>query len=258
MAEKKWSFDAVVFDLDGVITQTAMVHAAAWKEMFDEYLRLREQRDGEPFKEFTHEGDYLPYVDGKPRYEGVKSFLESRGIHISYGDPSDSPDKETICGLGNRKNTKFQEVIKKTGVKVYPLAIAFIKDLKSNGIKVGVASSSKNCKLILETAGIEDLFETRVDGIISAELGLKGKPEPDIFITATHNLGSEPSRSIVVEDAVSGVQAGRKGQFLLTLGIARKNNEKELQENGADIVITSFEGVTTQRIEEWLTTKRNQ
>ena len=254
----KRSFDVVIFDLDGVITKTALVHAAAWKEMFDEYMRLREKRDKEPFREFTHEKDYLPYVDGKPRYKGVQSFLESRGIHIPFGEPADPPDKETVCGLGNKKNTKFKEVIKKTGVEIYEPVILFIKDLKAKGIRVGVASSSKNCQLILQTAKIEDLMETRVDGVVSAEIGLKGKPEADIFVTAAKNLGATPERAVVVEDAVSGVQAGRNGNFALVLGVARENNETELQENGADVVVTSFKGVTTEKVDEWIRQKTSR
>ena len=247
----KYSFKSVIFDLDGVITQTARVHAQAWKIVFDEYLRLREKRDGEPFREFTHEGDYLPYVDGKPRYKGVESFLESRGIKISYGEVSDPPEKETICGIGNRKNLKFREALKKEGAEVYKTSLPLIETLKKAGIKVGVASSSKNCKYILESAGLEKLFATRVDGVVSAELGLKGKPEGDIFVTAARNLKTEPSESVVVEDATSGVQAGRNGAFGLVLGVARKNNEDELLNNGADIVVRDLADIDIDWIESW-------
>ncbi len=249
---RSFHFDAVIFDLDGVVTQTAKVHAAAWKQMFDEYMRLREQRDGEVFKEFTYEHDYLTYVDGKPRYKGVASFLESRGINIPFGESDDGPDQETVCGLGNRKNGAFRQVLEGDGVEVYPAAVALIKDLKSKGLRIGVASSSKNCQFILQSAEIEDLFETRVDGVVSAEMGLKGKPEGDIFVTAAKNVGVTPDRAVVVEDAVSGVQAGKNGQFRLVIGVARENNEEDLKFNGADIVVTSFEGVTTSTIEEWI------
>lgn len=245
------SFEAVVFDLDGVVTKTALVHAAAWKQMFDEYLRTRESRDGESFKEFTHEADYLPYVDGKPRYKGVQSFLESRGVHIPYGDPSDSPDTETVCGLGNKKNAAFRQVLESQGVEVYTSTVELIKEFRANGIRIGVASSSKNCQHVLQSAGIEDLFETRVDGIVSAEMGLKGKPEADIFVVAAKNLGATPDKAIVVEDAVSGVQAGCNGKFALVIGIARENNKEELKENGADVVINDFEGINVQTIEKW-------
>ncbi len=247
----KYSFDSVIFDLDGVITQTARFHAGAWKATFDEYMRMREKRDKEPFREFTHDGDYLPYVDGKPRYKGVKSFLESRGINIPFGDPSDPPDKETACGLGNRKNAMFNEVLRKEGADVYSSSIELIKVLRESGIRVGLASSSKNCKTILESAGIEELFETRVDGVVSVEMGLKGKPEGDIFVTAAHNIGTIPPNSVVVEDATSGVQAGRNGGFGLVLGVARKNNETELLENGADIVVTDLADIDIEQIEEW-------
>ncbi len=248
-------FDAVIFDLDGVVTKTALVHASSWKEMFDEYLRLREKRDKEPFREFTHEKDYLPYVDGKPRYKGVQSFLESRGISIPFGDSNDPPGTETVCGLGNSKNTAFRKILEKQGVEVYPPAVALIKELRKKGIRIGVASSSKNCQFILQSAGIEDLFETRVDGVVSAQTGLKGKPEADIFVVAAKNVGAVPGRAIVVEDAVSGVQAGRNGQFALVLGVARENNEEELRQNGADIVVTDFEGVDTQMLQKWLKEK---
>lgn len=230
-------FDAVVFDLDGVITQTALVHSVAWKEMFDTYLRYREEKYGEFFREFSHQEDYLPYVDGKPRYKGVASFLESRGIDIPFGEPSDDVEMETACGLGNRKNVVFNDILDRDGVQLYESTVALIHELKKEGIRIGVASSSKNCKPVLESAGLLELFETRVDGVVSAELGLQGKPEPDIFTKACDNLGVEYSRSVIVEDAVSGVQAGRKGNFGLTLGIAREENVRELLINGADIVV---------------------
>ena len=234
---EKHNFQAVIFDLDGVITKTALVHSAAWQEMFNDYLRYRERAYGEIFKEFTHYDDYLPYVDGKPRYKGVASFLESRGITIPFGDPSDKTDRETICGLGNKKNEFFNDVLKRDGVEVYESTVALIRDLKKEGIRVGVASSSKNCRTVLERAGLSDLFETRVDGEVSAELGLKGKPEPDIFTTACDNIGVDYEQSVIVEDAVSGVEAGKRGNFGLVLGIAREDNNTELLRNGADIVV---------------------
>lgn len=245
-----YSFRVVIFDLDGVVTKTALVHAAAWKAAFDEYLRLRETRDKEPFNEFTHHNDYLPYVDGKPRYEGVKSFLESRGINIASGDPSDSSDTETVCGIGNKKNLKFREVLRTKGVEVYASTIKLIKELKSLKIRIGVASSSKNCKYILESAGIEELFETRVDGEVSVELGLKGKPAGDIFVRAAANLGAKPEESIVVEDATSGVAAGKNGGFGLVLGLARENNKLELLENGADFVVGDLSETSLEEIEQ--------
>jgi beta-phosphoglucomutase family hydrolase len=246
-----YPFDAVIFDLDGVITRTALVHSAAWKKMFDGYLREREANYGKPFREFTMKDDYLPYVDGKPRYKGVESFLESRGISIPFGDPSDGPEKETVCGIGNRKNIAFNEALKSDGVQVYDSTVELIHRLKNEGIRIGVASSSKNCKQVLEAAGLLDLFETRVDGEVSAELGLKGKPEPDIFTVAADNLGVTYDRAVVVEDAVSGVQAGRKGNFGLVLGIAREENEKELWLHGADIVVKDIGEIGFDGIVEW-------
>ncbi len=243
--------EAVIFDLDGVITKTALVHSAAWKQMFDSYLKERQGKNGGNFMEFSHEHDYLKYVDGKPRYEGVKSFLESRNISLPYGDPSDPPEKETICGIGNRKNIAFNEVLKKEGVEVYDSTVFLIRQLKEEGIHVGVASSSKNCRVVLEAAGLLDLFETRIDGEVSAELGLKGKPEPDIFTTAADRLGVTYDKAVVVEDAVSGVQAGKKGNFGLVLGIAREGNEKELLKNGADLVVNDIGEIGLFDLKEW-------
>lgn len=247
----KHLFDAVIFDLDGVITKTALVHSSAWKKMFDDYLMQRQVQHGEPFREFTHAGDYLPFVDGKPRYKGVQDFLASRGISIPFGDPSDTHDMETVCGLGNRKDFAFNEILKRDGVGVYESSVRLIHELKNAGIRVGVASSSKNCAPVLEAAGLLSLFETRVDGVVSAELGLKGKPEPDIFTTAAANLGVSYDRSVVVEDAVSGVQAGHKGGFGLVIGIAREENTAELMRNGADFVVEDLESVDIDRINVW-------
>ncbi len=244
-------FDAVIFDLDGVITQTALVHASAWKKTFDDYMKIREEKLGEPFREFTHQGDYLPFVDGKPRYKGVASFLESRGIDIPFGDPSDSPKLETVCGVGNRKNIMFNEVLDEQGVEVYNSSVEMLHKLKDAGIRIGVASSSKNCKPVLEKAGLLHFFETRVDGVVSAEIGLKGKPEPDIFTTACDNLGVEYHRSVVVEDAVSGVQAGRKGNFGLVLGVAREENTRELRIGGGDIVVEDLGEIGLEGINDW-------
>lgn len=246
-----YSFTTVIFDLDGVVTKTAKVHAAAWKNMFNEFLIKVEKEGGCTYKEFSYENDYLPFVDGKPRYKGVQSFLESRQIELPWGDPSDEPTLETICGLGNKKNIVFQEVLQKEGVEIYDSTIILIKDLKAHGIHVGVASSSKNCQYILEVAQMENNFETCVDGIVSAKLGLKGKPEGDIFVKAAENLGATPQESVIVEDAVSGVQAGKNGQFGLVIGLARENNDSELLKNGADVVLKDFKGILTKQIEEW-------
>ncbi|MES2431657.1 MAG: HAD-IA family hydrolase [Bacteroidota bacterium] len=251
------NFDAVIFDMDGVITQTAVVHSLAWKNMFDEYLHIREKQYNEPFKEFTHAEDYLPYVDGRPRYQGVDRFLRSRGIDIPFGHDTDEPGKETVCGLGNRKNEFFNKVLAEDGVALYDSTILLIKDLLAKGIKVGVATSSKNCVLILKKAGITDLFETRVDGVVSAEIGLKGKPEPDIFTTAADNLGVSYARSVVVEDAVSGVQAGAKGGFGLVLGVAREHNAHELRIHGADVVVEDLSEITINDINKFIAKKQD-
>lgn len=245
------NFDAVIFDLDGVITNTASLHSRAWKEMFDEFLRAHAQQTGTVFHEFTHEKDYLPYVDGKPRYQGVASFLESRGISLPFGDPGEDPGQETICQLGNRKNQLYNELVSTQGVDIYPSTVALLKELRSLGVPMGVASSSKNTLRILRVTGLEEYFQTRVDGVVSAELGLQGKPHPDIFTTACMNLGACRDRSIVVEDAISGVQAGRKGNFGLVLGVAREDNHRELLQNGADLVVDDLREVPLSRLVGW-------
>lgn len=244
------NFDAAIFDMDGVITKTAVVHSSAWKRTFDQYLRFRETKHREPFREFT-QADYLVFVDGRPRYRGVESFLHSRGIDLPFGDPKDEPETETVCGLGNRKNEFFHRVLAEDGVEVYDSTILLIRQMLERGAKVGVATSSKNCALVLEKAGLAGLFETRVDGVLSAELGLKGKPEPDIFAAACDNLGVRHHRALVVEDAVSGVQAGYRGRFGLVLGVARENNADALRCNGADVVVGDLSEISVEQIDSW-------
>ena len=251
-----FDFDAVIFDMDGVVTKTAVVHSLAWKKMFDEYLHYREKEHREPFIEFTHAHDYLSFVDGRPRYKGVETFLKSRGINIPIGRPEDEPSKETVCGLGNRKNEFFNKVLEEEGVGVYDSTIRLIEELLEKGVKVGVATSSKNCVLILEKAGITGLFETRVDGVVSAELGLHGKPAPDIFTTASDNLGVKYERAIVVEDAVSGVQAGARGNFGLVIGVARENNSHELKSNGADVVVEDLSEINADQLNRFMSSKQ--
>ncbi|HDN85777.1 MAG: trehalose-phosphatase [Candidatus Omnitrophota bacterium] len=240
-------FEAIVFDLDGVVTQTAHLHFQAWKQTFDEYLRFKEK---ENFKEFT-EKDYLEYVDGRPRYDGVKTFLSSRGIQISWGEPSDSSGEETICGLGNKKNAIFKNLLESKGAKKYPTTVELIKRLKERGVKIGVASSSKNCRAILNSTQIINLFDTYVDGIVSQQFSLKGKPEPDIFLLASKNLEASPSKTVVVEDANSGVEAGRNGGFGLVIGVARKNNKESLLNFGADIAVSDLKFIDIEWITEW-------
>lgn len=246
----KHKVQAVIFDLDGVITKTATVHSHAWKKMFDDYLRQRAKKENKPFREFTQE-DYLAFVDGKPRYDGVKSFLESRGIVLPYGSPVDTPDMETVCGLGNKKNDAFNEVLRNEGVEVYPSTVKLMEQLHAEDIRVGVASSSKNCEAVLNAAKLSHLVETRVDGVVSAEIGLKGKPAPDIFLTAAKNLNCDPHFSVVVEDAVSGVAAGKNGNFGLVIGIAREDNKPGLWSNGADMVVEELSEVSIDDIDRW-------
>ena len=252
------AFDAVIFDLDGVITKTALVHSAAWKKMFDDFLMDHSKKTGSSFVQFSHKDDYLPYVDGKPRYKGVADFLSSRGIDLPFGDVEDGNNKETVCGLGNRKNDAFNEVLRRDGVEVYPSTVELMKELRAKGYRVGVASSSKNCEGVLEAAGLAYLVETRVDGVVSAEMGLKGKPEADIFTTAAANLGCTVERSIVVEDAVSGVQAGRKGNFGLVLGIAREENTAELVSGGADFVVEDLSETSLGKLNQWFEHGQNE
>jgi len=244
------NIDAIIFDLDGVITKTAEVHSNAWKKMFDSYLRQKAEDEDTEFREFTS-SDYLTYVDGKPRYDGVKSFLDSRNIELPFGSPDDTTENVTVCGLGNRKNEAFNEVLKKDGVEVFPSTVKLMERLKGEGIRLGVASSSKNCEAVLKAANLSHLVETRVDGVVSAATGLNGKPAPDIFTTAAHNLNSDYSRSVVVEDASSGVAAGKNGNFGLVLGLARENNENALYENGADVVVKDIEDFDFEAIEKW-------
>jgi len=248
---KEYHFKAVIFDLDGVITKTAAVHAMAWKKMFDEYLKERAEKSESEFIEFDFNKDYLPYVDGKPRYDGVKDFLESRNIQLDYGTPNDNIEQETICGLGNRKNKAFNEVLERDGVQVFESTIELMHDLKKQNIKIGVASSSKNCRTVLKAAHLMDMVETIVDGTDSAKLGLKGKPQPDIFTTAADNLGVSYHEAVVVEDASSGVAAGKAGNFGLVLGLARENNTQELYKNGADIVVDDIDKIKIDGINEW-------
>ncbi|MBW2527025.1 MAG: HAD-IA family hydrolase [Deltaproteobacteria bacterium] len=244
------SFEAAIFDLDGVVTRTARVHSRAWKETFDAYLRVREERDGEPFEEFTHERDYRRYVDGKPRFEGVASFLAARGIALPRGTPEDSAAAETICGLGNRKNERVNELLAE-GIEPFPSTVALIEELRAAGVRIGVASSSENCQAMLEAAGVAHLFETRVDGRASAELGLRGKPAPDYFLTACERLRAVPERSVVVEDAVSGIRAGTRANFGLVLGIAREGNHGTLDAAGADRVVSDLAEIDAAALDDW-------
>ena len=239
-------FDAVLFDLDGVVTRTARIHAAAWKRLFDGYLEDRAAREGNaPFEPFDADGDYAEYVDGKPRYEGVASFLASRGIDLPHGAPSDGPGEETVCGLGNRKNRYFLEKLEEDGVEVFGSTVRLLRSLRHAGIRTAVVSSSANCAQVVEAAGLTTAFDARVDGVVSRRLELKGKPDPDIFLEAARRLGVVPRRAVVVEDAISGVEAGRRGGFGLVLGVARHGpgDAEALAGHGADVVVSDMEEV---------------
>jgi alpha,alpha-trehalase len=233
-------FDAVIFDLDGVVTKTARVHAAAWKRLFDEFLRQRAAREGSRFREFDAGDDYLRYVDGKPRYDGVHSFLESRGIYLPWGTPDDAGEAETVCGLGNRKNALLRAELEANGVEPYETTLDFIRRLRSRGFKTAIISSSRNCAAVLKAAGAADLFDAAVDGVESARIGIQGKPAPDIFVEAARRLGVEPARTVVVEDAICGVQAARAGGFGCVVGVNRLGDPARLAENGASVVVADL------------------
>lgn len=235
--------DAVIFDLDGVITKTADVHEVAWGEMFDHYLRERAGQDGTAFEPFTS-ADYGEYVDGKPRYDGVKSFLASRGIELPWGDPSDPPEHETVCGLGNRKNAEFTRIVEERGVEPYDSSVRFIDDLHRRGFRTALFSSSRNANAVLAAAGLGDLFDVRVEGQLTAELGLPGKPDPAVLLEATRRIGATPERTVVVEDAISGVEAGHRGGFGLVIGLDRLGQADALAASGADVVVPDLADVT--------------
>jgi alpha,alpha-trehalase len=229
--------DAVLFDLDGVVTRTATVHASAWKRMFDGYLRERQAEEGEDHSPFDADRDYRRYVDGKPRIKGVNHFLLARGIDLPEGDPEDPPDKETLWGLGNRKNQLFREALKERGVELYGCSVALLHRLRDAGYRTAVVTASKNCDLILAEAGIADLFDARVDGVEAERLELAGKPDADTFIEAAERLHCAPERCAVLEDAVAGVRAARRGRFGLVIGVDRDGQSRHLEEQGADVVL---------------------
>lgn len=234
-------YEALLVDLDGVVTKTAAVHAAAWKRLFDEFLERHAKRTGALFQPFDIDRDYRAYVDGRPRYEGVKSFLRSRKIELPHGTPEDGPDRETVCGLGNGKNQYFRRHLEEKGVGVYDDAVLLVRKARERGLKVAIVSSSKNCGPVLTAAGLTHLFEERVDGLEVAALGLRGKPAPDMFLEAARRLGVDPTKAVVLEDAVSGVEAGRSGGFGLVVGVDRGGHDAELRQHGADVVYSNLE-----------------
>jgi beta-phosphoglucomutase family hydrolase len=234
------TIEACLFDLDGVLTQTAKVHAAAWKEMFDTFLRTRAERTGEPFVPFDALEDYDEYVDGKPRYDGVRSFLASRGIALPEGDPGDPPSAETIAGLGNRKNELVLALIRRDGVEAYDGSVRYVHAVREAGLHCAVVSSSANCREVLAAVGIEDLFEVRIDGLVAEREHLKGKPAPDTFLAAGRALGVRPAQAAVFEDALAGVAAGKAGRFGFLVGVDRVGQAEALREHGADLVVSDL------------------
>ncbi|HWC86703.1 MAG TPA: beta-phosphoglucomutase family hydrolase [Solirubrobacteraceae bacterium] len=228
---------ACLFDLDGVLTQTAKVHAAAWKQMFDEYLHERAERTGEPFRAFDAVADYDAYVDGKPRYDGVRSFLQSRGIELPQGTPDDPPGAETVDGLGNRKNELVLALIHEQGVEAYEGSVRYVRAVRDAGYPRAVVSSSANCRDVLRAVGIEDLFDAIIDGVVAERDGLRGKPAPDTFLAGARALAVEPPHAAVFEDALAGVEAGRAGGFGVIVGVDRVGQREALLAHGADVVV---------------------
>jgi beta-phosphoglucomutase family hydrolase len=234
---------ACLFDLDGVLTKTAVVHAAAWKEMFDTFLRTAPG----PFVPFDATHDYDRYVDGKARSDGVRSFLESRGIRLPEGGADDPPDAETVHGLGNRKNALVLELIRRQGVEPYEDAVVFVHAVRDAGLATAVVSSSANCREVVHAAGMDDLFDTRVDALVAAELSLAGKPAPDMFLAAARRLGVQPAAATVFEDALAGVEAGHAGGFALVVGVDRVGQADALRAHGADVVVQALTELLDER-----------
>lgn len=231
---------ACLFDLDGVLTDTASVHTKAWKAMFDAFLSQRAQRTGEPFVPFDPAADYQQYVDGKKREDGVRSFLESRKIELPEGNPDDPGDAETIYGLGNRKNDMFQEVLKKDGVEVFDGSRRYLEAVTDAGLRVAVVSSSANTRDVLEITGLDRFVQQRVDGVTLREEHIAGKPAPDSYLRGAELLDVAPDDAAVFEDALSGVAAGRAGNFGFVVGVDRVGQAEELRRNGADVVVADL------------------
>jgi beta-phosphoglucomutase family hydrolase len=240
LAISREHYDAVLLDLDGVITDTASLHAACWKKMFDEYLQNRARETGEAFSAFDIATDYRLYVDGKPRFDGVRDFLRSRDIRLPEGSPDDRPEAVTVAGLGNRKNDLVNKIIEQVGVRPYEGTVKLVHQLRQRGFKIAVVTSSQNCSAVLKAAELDALFDLQVDGNVIHERHLAGKPAPDTFLIAAQLLGVEPARAIVIEDALSGVQAGLNGNFGLVIGVARKGNAEELRHEGAHLVVNDL------------------
>ena len=235
---------AALFDLDGVITQTARVHAAAWKRLFDEFLEARAAHEGTTFEPFDRVADYQLYVDGKPRYDGVQSFLAARGIELPFGSPDESPGTATVCALGNRKDALFTHHLEQHGVETYPASVDLVRRLKASGLRTAVVSASRNCQAVLRAAGVEDLFDTRVDGVVADELQLPGKPAPDTFVYAARQLGVTPAQAVLFEDAIAGVEAGSRGGFGCVVGVNRGGDPARFFDHGADLVVADLGDIT--------------
>ena len=251
-------YDGGIFDLDGVVTHTATVHSRAWKKMFDEYLEEWSAKNGREQPPFDMDTDYPIYVDGKPRYQGCQSFFESRGIELPFGDPSDPPKLETVCGLGNRKNEFYRELVNTDGVGIFDPTVDFIKALRNEGLKIGLMSSSKNTRDIIRIAGLAELFDAVVDGLTAEEEGMQGKPHPDVYLRCAELLNLEPARAFVIEDAASGVEAGSRGEFAVVVGIAHGDQEQALWDAGADIVITDLMELTIENMDGWFAERKGQ
>jgi beta-phosphoglucomutase family hydrolase len=234
------NFEAFLFDLDGVVTRTASVHAAAWKQLFDDYLQHRARVEGTAFVPFDPVIDYQEYVDGLPREAGVRRFLAAQGISLPAGSPDDGPEVETLNGLGNRKDQYFLQALAQNSVGVYEGAVSFVREARARGVRTAIVSSSQHCAAVLEAAGLTQLFEVRVDGIDLRRLGLPGKPAPDIFLEAARRLKTSADRAVVFEDAVVGVEAGRAGRFRLVVGIGQGDHAADLRAHGADIIVADL------------------
>lgn len=244
-AVDRTAIDAVVFDMDGVVTRTAAVHAAAWKQLFDDFLERRAAAAGLDGTPFDADSDYRVYVDGKSRYDGVRSFLSSRDITLPEGAPGDPPDVETVCGLGNRKNGYFIDQLERNGVQPFESTVQLVRSLQQLDIGTAIISASENATAVLSAAGIGTLFPVQVDGLVARRLALLGKPDPAVFLEATRQLGSVPERAIVVEDALAGVEAGRRGGFAHVIGVDRTGYPDALRASGADVVVPDLADVTT-------------
>ncbi len=231
---------ACLFDLDGVLTRTAELHAQAWKEMFDGFLQDWARRHRAPFRPFDRKEDYDEYLDGKPRYDGVRSFLQARGIRLPEGTPGDPPGRESVCGLGNRKNRLVLELLRRRGVRAYPGSVRYVRRLRALGVPRAVVSSSTNCREVLRSAGLDVLFETVVDGVGARREHLRGKPAPDTYLAAARRLGIPPGSAAIFEDALAGVEAGRAGRFLSVVGVDRVGQTRELYRHGATVVVSDL------------------